>query len=93
MVLVQVQYFETATRDGLEILHQCGKKVKTKCQTVLGANIYVSRGYRGKTGTWAFLHPLLLCPILNRANFDAGMLEIYLRITNSNDHRMVLNCK
>ena len=35
----------------LEILHQCGKRVKTKSQKVLGANSYVCRSYRGKTGT------------------------------------------
>ena len=37
--------------NGLEILHQCGKRVKTKSQKVLGANSYVCRSYRRKTGT------------------------------------------
>ena len=32
MVLVQVQQFGTGTRYELEILHQCGKRVKTKSQ-------------------------------------------------------------
>ena len=32
MVLVQVQYFETGTRYGPEILQLCGKKIKTKSQ-------------------------------------------------------------
>ena len=30
MVLVQVQRFPTDTKYGLEILHQCGKRVKIK---------------------------------------------------------------
>ena len=36
---------------GLEIWHQCDKRVKSKSQTDLGANSYVYRSYRGKTGT------------------------------------------
>ena len=32
---VQVQLFWTGTRYGLEILHQCGKRVKTNKQNVL----------------------------------------------------------
>ena len=39
------------------ILHQCGKTVKTKTQKVLGANSYVCRSYRGKTGKGTFLPP------------------------------------
>ena len=35
VLLVQVQQFGTRTRYGLEILHQCGKRVKTKNQEVL----------------------------------------------------------
>ena len=31
------------------------KKVKTKSQKVLGANSYICRSYRGKTGRWFFL--------------------------------------
>ena len=34
MLLVQVQQFWTNTRHGLEILHQCGNRVKTKSQKV-----------------------------------------------------------
>ena len=41
MVPVKVQQFEAGTRYGLEILHQCGKRVKTKSQEVFGANSYV----------------------------------------------------
>ena len=39
-----------AIKWGIEILHQCGKRVKTKSHKVLGANFYVCRSYRGKTG-------------------------------------------
>ena len=62
VVLVQVQQFGTGTMYELEILHQCGKRFKTKSQKVLGANSYVCRIYRGKTGRGDFLP----CPILNR---------------------------
>ena len=41
----------------IEILHQCGKRVKTKSQKVLGGNSYICRSYRGKTGRGAFLPP------------------------------------
>ena len=57
MVLVEVQKFGTGTRYSLEILHQCGKRVNTKSQKVLGANSYICKSYRGKTGTrGAFCH-------------------------------------
>ena len=36
----------TETRYGLEILHQCGKRVKVKKS--FGANFYVCRSYKGK---------------------------------------------
>ena len=38
MLLVQVQKFETTTRCGFKILHECGKRVKTKIQKVFEAN-------------------------------------------------------
>ena len=38
MVLVRVQKFGAGTNYGLEILHQCGKRVKIKCQKVWEAN-------------------------------------------------------
>ena len=50
VVLVQVQQLGTGTRYGLEISGQCGKRVKTKSQKVLGANLYVCRSNREKTG-------------------------------------------
>ena len=34
---------------GLELLHQCGKRVKTKSLKDLGANSHVCKTYRGKT--------------------------------------------
>ena len=68
MVLVQAQWLETGTRYGLEILHKCGKMVKTRIQKVSGASSYVCRSYRGKTrkagGT--FYPP----PMLNRVNIE-----------------------
>ena len=36
VLLVQVQQLGTITRYGFEILHQCGERVKTKKQKVLG---------------------------------------------------------
>ena len=33
---------------------ESGKRVKTKSQNVFGANSYVCRGYRGKTGRGHF---------------------------------------
>ena len=42
-MLVQAQKFGTGTRYGLEITYECGKRVKTKSQKVLGANSYVCR--------------------------------------------------
>ena len=55
--MVQVQKFGIGTRYQLEHLHQCGKSVKNKSQKVLGANSYVYRSYRRKTGREAFLFP------------------------------------
>ena len=59
VILVQVHEFGTGTRCKLKILHQCGKKFKTKSQKVLGTNSYVCRSYRGKTGKGTFLPPPL----------------------------------
>ena len=52
--MVQVQYFGTGIRYGLEILHKCGKKVETTSQKILGSNPYVSRRYSGNTGRGSF---------------------------------------
>ena len=56
--MVQVQLFETGTRYGLEILHQCVKMVKTKRQKVLEANTYFCK-LQGENGGF-------FAPILNR---------------------------
>ena len=40
-----------------DILHQCGKRVKTKSQKVFGADSYICRCYRGKTSRWLFWPP------------------------------------
>ena len=65
---VQVQEFGTGTRYKLEILRQCGTRVRTKSQKVLGSNSYVCRSYRGKTGTGDRFAPTHhpRTPILNR---------------------------
>ena len=34
----------------LEILHQCGKRVKTNSQKIFGADSYICGSYRRKTG-------------------------------------------
>ena len=58
VVWVQVQWFETGTTYGLEILNQCLKRVKTKSQKVLWANSYICTSYKRKTGRGPFLaHP------------------------------------
>ena len=54
VVLVQVQWYETGTRYELEILHYCIISVKPKIQKVIGANFYVCRSYKEKTGREAF---------------------------------------
>ena len=48
---------ELAPSYGLEILHPCGKRVKTKSEKVLGANSYISISYRGKQVGGDFLAP------------------------------------
>ena len=40
--------------DGLEVLHQCGKSVKTKSQTVCGANYNSFKSRREKLVGWSF---------------------------------------
>ena len=58
MVLVEVQQFGTGARCKLEILHQCAERARNKSQRVLGANSYVCRSYRRKTGRgYLFAHP------------------------------------
>ena len=52
-------YVTQGTRYGLEILHQCGKRVKTRIQNVLGVYFNVSRSFRGKTVRGLFTPPTL----------------------------------
>ena len=66
MLFVQVRKFGTDNRYRLKILHQCGKRVKTKSQKVFGANFYVFRSYSGKTDRVKGL--LSPPPILNGVN-------------------------
>ena len=54
----------TGTRYKLEILHQCGKRVKAKSQKVLGANPYVRKGTGEKQVKRTFLEPLPPTPPL-----------------------------
>ena len=73
MALVQVEWFGTGTRYDLENLHQCGKKVKTKSQKVFGANSYISRSYRRKSGR----RDLFATPILNKVKLQTmAKLEV-----------------
>ena len=71
----------------MQILHQCGKRVKTKSQNVLWATSYVCRNYMGKTGGGGCF---LLPPILNRVNDfihscpNINLLILPLRITLNN---------
>ena len=54
-----LKYFVNHIRYKLELLHQCGKKLKTKSQKVLWTNSYVCRRYSGNTGSEEkFLSPL-----------------------------------
>ena len=57
VVLVQGQQCGTGTRYELEILHQYGKRAKTKSQKVLTAIFHVCRSFRGKTGREPFCPP------------------------------------
>ena len=70
--MVQAQQLEIGTRYGLEILHQCGGRVKTKTQKISEANFYVCRETTGRRG---------LPPILNRVK-DAitDLFKIVIKI-------------
>ena len=74
--MVQVQYFGIGTRYKLEILHQSVKSVKTKSQKVSGANSYVCRIYRGKTGWGGLFTPPP--PILNRVKENHRLIAVDL---------------
>ena len=61
VALVSVQLFRTSTRYDLEILHQCGKRVKTKGQKVLGVNSIVCKSYKGKNWLGSLFAYLNIC--------------------------------
>ena len=88
--LSQLQFYKDLTRkplflrSGLDILHQCGKKVKKKVRTFWGDNSYVCRSYRRKTGTGGFLpNPL---PILNRVIIA---YSYWLRVKEIHNYLMI----
>ena len=68
------------------MLHQCGKKVKTKGQKVLGANSNVCRSYRGITDRVG-----VGLPIMNRVNIDLRFSEMkrfyWIKIINTYTER------
>ena len=57
--LDQKKHFRADTRHGLEILHHCGKRVKTKSRKNFGANSYICRSFRTKTGRGHFCFQIL----------------------------------
>ena len=65
----------------LEILHQCGERIKTKNQEVLGTKSYVCRSYRGKTGRGAF-HPPSWIGLSNRV----GLKKMGIILSVSKPH-------
>ena len=67
-----------ALRCTLEILHQSVKRVKTKSRKVLGANSYVCRSYRGKTG------------ILNPSWIGLRLLGSLLQVLNPTYNRLCI---
>ena len=92
LVLLQIPWFGTGIRCKLEFLHQCGKKVKTKSQKVLGASSYVCRSYRGKTGRGGcvlFASPHLLPWI----GLRKGVLKISRKFTGEHRCRSVISIK
>ena len=63
------------TRCAIEILHQCGKRVKTKSQSILGANSYVCRSYREKLVVGVFFRPLPPPSVLS--SFKSKFVSLY----------------
>ena len=66
----------------LEIVQQCGKRVKTKSTKVLGANSYVCRSYRGKGGRRLFCPPPPPCPPPSPSSSWIGLLLLKFIIAN-----------
>ena len=61
---------QVCIRYGLEVLHQCGKRVTTKSQKIFGANFYVCGSYRGNIcrGEPFWPHILIVLKIGTRAH-------------------------
>ena len=55
MLLDEVHSFGTGSGYVLEILHQCGERVKIKSQKVLWAKSYACKSYKKKIGQRVFL--------------------------------------
>ena len=70
---------QTETSYGLVILYQCGKKIKTKSQTIFGVNSYICRSHRGKTGSGIGL----MFPLQNRIQTNSHIT--YLCENEGND--------
>ena len=71
----------TGSRYKLGISYKCDKRLKTKSQKVLGANSYVCRGYRGKTGRGDFLGDL---PPSTPSWIELSSLMDYINISTWN---------
>ena len=56
----------------LKVLHQWGKRMKTKLQNVLGDNSYAWRSYRGKAGRGNLFGFLILNRVKICQRFPAG---------------------
>ena len=69
MVLAQVPSFGNGTRYRLDILHECGKRVKCKSRKVFMVGSYVGRSFRGKKLVGGIKRPHQKKPILNRVNY------------------------
>ena len=77
--MVQVQQFETGNRYQLEILHQFGKRVKTKSRNAFGASSYVC-SYKGKT-MFDVIGEKLVRGIFDRPPPILNRVKIFLRET------------
>ena len=76
--------------EGIEILHQCGKRVKTKSQNVLGVNFYVCKNYRKNTGRGPFC-PFILNRIMQKlckfiTHFSKTLLHHFLHFVSNWAH-------
>ena len=70
----------------LKFYTSVAKGLKLKVRKVLGADFYVCRSYRGKTGRWGFFFPTL---ILNRVRNKLRHIFLLLKILGK---LRILNC-